>query len=103
MSNPAASDGQSAQVMFKRLESAVDSALGELRRLRERAEEAESKNVELEELVRRFTHDAGESPRLLSRLEALETQNADLKGRVDKGREGVERLLAKIRFLEEQR
>ena len=38
-----------------------------------------------------------------TRLKSLEVENADLTRRLDDGREGVERLLAKIRFLEEQR
>jgi hypothetical protein len=39
---------------------------------------------------------------MVSRLRALEEENADLRSRIDQGREGVERLLAKIRFLENQ-
>lgn len=36
------------------------------------------------------------------RLHALEGENADLHRRIREGREGVDRLLAKLRFLEEQ-
>jgi hypothetical protein len=39
---------------------------------------------------------------MLTRLEKLESENQDLLFRVEKGKEGVERLLARIRFLEEQ-
>jgi predicted nuclease with TOPRIM domain len=68
-----------------------------------RAEEAEAKSEELEEIVRRFTGDEAEAGRLLTRLSDLEEENTDLHGRLKKGRSGVDRLLAKIRFLEAQR
>ena len=38
-----------------------------------------------------------------SYLRSLEEENQDLRGRLEKGRQGVERLLARIRFLEGQR
>ena len=38
----------------------------------------------------------------LEELESLEEENADLRDRVTRGREGVKRLLARIRFMEEQ-
>ena len=47
--------------------------------------------------------DPAEAGRLLSRLKALESENEDLHARLEQGREGVERVLARIRFLEEQR
>jgi predicted RNase H-like nuclease (RuvC/YqgF family) len=68
-----------------------------------RAEEAEAKSEELEEIVRRFTGDEAEAGRLLTRLSDLEEENTDLHGRLKNGRSGVDRLLAKIRFLEAQR
>jgi hypothetical protein len=40
---------------------------------------------------------------LLTRLQRLEEENADLRSRVERGRAGVDRLLAKVRFLENQR
>ena len=66
-----------------------------------RASEAESKSAEFEELVKRFTGDDKEAGRLLTRLRDLESQNTDLKERLELGREGVERLIARIKFLEE--
>ena len=103
MSNPEDNGEQPEKAAFQRLEAMVGKALDEISVLRARAEEAEARGAEFEELVKRFTQDEGEASRLLSRLERLEAENADLSSRLERGREGVERLLAKIRFLEEQK
>jgi predicted nuclease with TOPRIM domain len=103
VSKPDDDGRQPERIAFKELEGLVTNALDRLSELRARAESAEGKNLELSELLRRFTQDEGEAGRFLTRLRSLEAENADLRGRLEKGREGVERLLAKIRFLEEQR
>jgi predicted RNase H-like nuclease (RuvC/YqgF family) len=101
------SNGDSAgppdRAALRTLERVVGQGVKELTALRRRANTAEQKSDELELLVRRFTKDSSSPVQMLSRIEQLESENADLRMRVDKGREGVERLLAKIRFLEEQR
>ena len=38
----------------------------------------------------------------MSRLKGLEQENADLRARLERGRDGVDRMLARIRFLENQ-
>ena len=44
-----------------------------------------------------------EGPReLLEKLHILEEENGDLRSRLDEGRAGVERLLARVKFLEEK-
>ncbi len=88
---------------FDRLEEAAVRLVRTVEELRTRVQEAEEKNAELSELVRRFTGDEAEADRLLSRLTSLQEQNRDLRSRMDEGRDGVDRLLARIRFLEEQR
>ncbi len=103
MSKPGDEVQRPERAAFKRLEKAVTEALGRIEELGARAAEAESRGEELGELVMRFTQDEGAAGRLLTRLKTLEQENADLRGRLETGREGVERLLAKIRFLEEQR
>lgn len=103
MSNSADNGEQPERVAFQKLERAVGAALEGLGQARARAQAAESKSAELEELLSRFTADEGAAGRLLSRLKALESENDDLRDRLDRGREGVERLLARIRFLEGQR
>jgi len=91
------------RVAFTELEGSVGALLDRIVEVSARAEEAEAKSEELEEIVRRFTGDEAEAGRLLTRLSDLEEENTDLHGRLEKGRSGVDRLLAKIRFLEAQR
>lgn len=88
---------------FSELDSAVSRTVELLASERKRAVEAEAKSRELDEIVRRFTGDEAASGRLLSRLKHLEDENADLRRRLETGREGIDRLLARIRFLETQR
>lgn len=103
MSNSGDNAAPSERVVFQRLERAVGEALSRLERTRLRAEAAEARSGELQELLKRFTGDEGAAGRLLTRLKTLEEQNEDLRTRLEKGRESVERLLAQIRFLEGQR
>ena len=103
MSNTGGSGDRSDRAALTELESAVGGLLDRLADVSTRAEEAEGKSEELEELVKRFTGDDAEAGRMLTRLDGLEEENQDLRGRLKRGRAGVDKLLAKIRFLEEQR
>ncbi|MEX2467518.1 MAG: hypothetical protein WD995_11455 [Gemmatimonadota bacterium] len=85
------------------LEQAVTAALERLENVSRRASEAEAKATELQRVLDRFTGDSGEARRLVGQFGALEEENVDLRRRVDEGRQGIERLLAQIRFLEDQR
>ncbi len=100
MSKPADNGGPPEALAFDALERAVTQALEHLEAMEERIAATEARNVELGEVVRRFTADPGEADRILSRLGELEEENEDLKRRLTEGREGVDRILAKIRFLE---
>jgi predicted RNase H-like nuclease (RuvC/YqgF family) len=102
VSNPAGNGGRPEREAFAALESAVAQALERLAHMGRRVQAAEAKSAELDEVVRRFTGDQGESGRILSRLRYLEEENADLRRRLAEGRAGIERLLAKVRFLENQ-
>lgn len=88
---------------FSDLSDAVEQALRELKRLRDKASRVESKNAELEELLKGIA--AGtQSPAEMARdVKTLSKENRDLRARLDQGRESVNRLLTRIRFLEEQR
>lgn len=101
MSKPA-DNGGGEKAAFARLESAVGRLLERLADESRRAEAAEARSTELNQLVQRFTGDEAEAGRLLTRLKRLEMENADLRGRLDRGRTGVERMIARIRFLENQ-
>ena len=103
MSNTGGSGERSDRAALTELESAVGGLLDRLADVSTRAEEAEGKSEELEELVKRFTGDDAEAGRMLTRLDGLEEENQDLRGRLKRGRAGVDKLLAKFRFLEEQR
>ena len=100
MSNPEDNGGPPEALAFEALERAVTQALAHIETMESQLAEAHSKNVELSEVVKRFTGDPGEADRILSRLGQLEEENEDLRRRLTEGREGVDRLLAKIRFLE---
>lgn len=100
MSNP---EGSTDREAFQALEQAAGQAMERLRGLHARTVEAEARSAELAELLKRFTADGAEAGRLLTRLSDLEAENADLRRRVDAGREGVDRMLARLRFLEDQR
>src|SRR5512145_1450470 len=86
-----------------RLEAAVSRALERIHQLESQLQESRNRSGELDSLLGRIT--AGELPpsSLLEGMRALEAENADLRQRLAGARERVERLLAKIRFLEEQR
>lgn len=102
MSKSAVNDEAPEQAAFAALEGVVGQALESLAGLSKRAQSAEAKNAELSELVKRFTGDDAEAGRMLSRLKRLEEENADLRHRLQLGRAGVERMIARIRFLENQ-
>ena len=102
MSNPGGNGEQPEREAFVALERAVGHALERLELMRKRVSTAEARSAELGEVVRRFTGDEGEAGRILTRLRHLEAENADLKGRLADGRAGIDRLLSKIRFLENQ-
>ena len=101
MSEPGDS-AQSPEDGFSRLQEAVDRLVEELGRARSRANAAETKTAELAKLVERFTGNEVEARELVSRLKSVEEENEDLRNRLEQGREGVERMIARIRFLESQ-
>jgi predicted nuclease with TOPRIM domain len=102
VSKPEDDGGVDERAAFARLERAVGRLLDRLESATMRAEAAEARAEEMGTIVQRFTGDEGEAGRLLTRLEQLERENADLRGRLERGRDGVDRMLARIRFLENQ-
>lgn len=86
-----------------RLEAAVGHLIEERVRMGLRARAAEARVRDLEALLRRFTRGESDPVSLQRRLAEVEAERDELRGRVEEGRAGVERLLSRIRFLEEQR
>jgi predicted RNase H-like nuclease (RuvC/YqgF family) len=103
VSNGAPKDTAADRHGLPALEAAVSRTVEELRELRKRTADAVRRSDELQALLERF-QTGSESPELMkSRLEHLEAENRDLRARIEQGREGVERLLARIQFLEDQK
>jgi len=85
----------------ERLEKAVTAALlrvelleGEVVRMNEQGEE-------LEGLLEGVSSGDGGPREMIAKLHILEEENRDLRRRLDEGREGVDRLLSQVKFLEE--
>ena len=91
------------EVALDGLATAVERALERVSQLQTQLRSAESRRDELEGLLAKMADGSANPAEMHTRLKSLEVENADLSRRLDDGREGVERLLAKIRFLEEQR
>ncbi len=82
------------------LEKAIDLAILEVRAARERAGDAEERAERSAAMLRQFV-EGNEDPGALSRrVAALEAENEDLRGRIERGREAIDRVLASLRFLE---
>lgn len=97
------SENGAERAALQALEGAVGKLLDQVRALSTRVEKADARRDEVEDLLRRITAGDENPAQLHGRVRDLENENADLRQRLDEGREGVERLLAKIRFLEDQR
>jgi chromosome segregation ATPase len=96
-----AADAAPGQVLAE-LEGSVSRLLGRLHGLQERLETSETRERKLEEILERLKEGESDPVELQERVHALEAENRDLKERLNQGRDGVKRLLARIRFLEEQ-
>jgi chromosome segregation ATPase len=88
---------------FKELDGVVARALDELAELRRQADESQLRCGELETLLDSFRSGDENPADMKARLNRLEAENRDLHERIGRGREAVERLIARIRFLENQK
>ena len=103
MSNPACNGEGLEQAAFIELERIVDAALRHLGEVTRRAEMAEDRNAEFEALIKRFAGDEGDAGQVLHRLAELEEDNENMRSRLEAGQVSVDKLIAKIRFMEEQK
>jgi septation ring formation regulator EzrA len=88
---------------LRSLAKAVERLLERLEAAEARASAAEKRRVEVEDLLRKMTDGKADPAAMSARLEKLESENVDLVERVDRGLEGIDRLLARVRFMEDQR
>lgn len=88
---------------LSRLEAVVERLLSEHAAALGRAGAAEARIEELEAHLKAMAEDGSDPVALRETISMLEDHNADLRNRIGRGREGVERLLARIRFLEQRR
>ena len=103
MSNPAGNGEGLEQAAFIELERIVDAALRHLGEVTRRAEMAEDRNTEFEALIKRFAGDEGDAGQVLHRLAELAEDNENMRSRLEAGQVSVDKLIAKIRFMEEQK
>lgn len=85
------------------LEKAVERAIEELRAVRQELHDAKERAERSDRLLRQFVHGKQDPAELDERVKELEARNEELRDRIRRGREGVDRLLASIRFLEDRR
>jgi len=102
MSSPVADREETEPQAFERLATAVGQALGRIESLEVELAEARQLNEGLRVLLESFQAGELDPARMKSRLDDLEEENGVMRERLDDGRASVERLLARIRFLEEQ-
>lgn len=88
---------------LSRLEAAVDRLLKDRAAAIDRARAAEARAEELGAHLKAAAEDGSDPVALREAVSKLQIQNADLRERIGVGREGVERLLSRIRFLEQRR
>lgn len=86
-----------------RLETVVARLLVERRKAAERVQKAEKRVADLEARMAASAADNGDPVELKKAISRLEAEKTELIGRMETGREGVDRLLSRIRFLKDQR
>jgi len=93
----------SAPAEWDRLELAVRRLLDEYAACRRRAEAAERRVAELEAALRQVNAGAVDPFEMTDRIAALEAENASLRERLEQARAGVGRIMARLRFMEDDR
>lgn len=83
------------------LEEVLEKVLRRVSTLKARVQDAEERRDELRGLLERFESGGEDPAELARRAERLEEENQELRRRLEEGRGAVERMLARVRFLEE--
>ena len=82
---------------------AVRTLLQEWERWRRRATTAEARSTDLERALRDVTSGTVDPVALTGRIQALEQENRFLARRLDRARDSVKRIAARLQFLDEDR
>lgn len=85
------------------LESAIRRLMGEIRDLRQAVAEARERAERSDALLREFAEGRQNPAGLARRMAEVEEENETLRGRIERGRERIDQILASIRFLEDGR
>ena len=96
-------DGHTHEVDWQRLEGAIRRLLSEFEALQQRCQQAEERVRSLETAMRNNSTPAGDLDpvALANRVHLLEQENRFLAKRLDRARESVKRITARLQFLEE--
>lgn len=105
VSSDVADAPERTQVDWQRLETSLERLLSEFDALRSRSSHAEDRVRQLEAALRNNSTSAGELDpvALANRVHLLEQENRFLARRLDRARESVKRISARLQFLEEDR
>jgi len=101
VSSPGSEDERPELAARARLEAMVGRLVDQLRLHRERGDRAESRVRDLEGLLARFARGEEDPARMALRLDELRQENLELRERMNEGKNGVERLLSQVRYLDE--
>lgn len=85
------------------LESAIRRLIDEMRDLRRAEADARERAEHSDALLREFVEGRQDPAALSRRIAEVEAENGDLRGRIERGRERIDQILASIRFLEDRR
>lgn len=105
MSSDAADLSRLQGADWQRLASALERLLSEFDTLQQKSAQAEDRVRQLEAALRNSSTDAGELDpvALANRVSMLEQENRFLARRLDRARESVKRISARLQFLDEDR
>ncbi len=95
-------DGVSPGQAVERLEKAVTAALEQVEQLRGEVVQMNAQGEALEGLLKGVTSGEVGPREMIEKLHVLEEENRDLRTRLDQGRAGVDRILARVKFMEEK-
>lgn len=86
---------------FAALSQAVTRALARIRELEGELKRTRARRDEVEALLQRMTAGEENPAHMAQRLKKLDRENGELRSRLGSGREIADRLLARVRYLQE--